>query len=217
MAATPESGALRLRSRIQVKICGLTRAEDAQASVACGADYLGINFWPGSSRYLSLAQARAIREVTPRETSLVGVFVNQSPVEIETVVREVGLDRVQLHGKEDPAYLQELSVPVIKAFRVGPHFRETDLEPWTQAWGFLFDAYHESEPGGTGRSWAWRPMATSFPQKIFLAGGLSPTNVAHALDQAHPQVVDVCSGVEISPGIKDSSLLQRFISEVSDG
>lgn len=217
MAATRESGVLGLRSRTEIKICGLTRVKDAEASVAFGAHYLGINFWPGSSRFLNLAQAQAIRAATPRETSLVGVFVNQSLVEIEAMVREVGLDKVQLHGEEDPAYLKEISVPVIKAFRVGPHFRETDLEPWTEAWGFLFDAYHEGEPGGTGRSWAWRPLATAFPQKIFLAGGLAPTNVAQALDQAQPQVVDVCSGVEIAPGIKDFSLIQRFISEVSDG
>jgi phosphoribosylanthranilate isomerase len=182
-----------------VKICGITRSEDADAAVAAGADALGFNFYTGSPRYLEPAQAAAI--VTPPNVLRVGVFVNDTPAHVAEVVDEAHLDVVQLHGAERSADYAPLRV--WKARRVSlDHPPEAD----NAAEMLLLDG---PAPGtGTGFDWT---IAGSVHQPFLLAGGLRPDNVAAAIRAVHPAGVDSCSGVERSPGVKDHDKIAQFV------
>jgi phosphoribosylanthranilate isomerase len=200
-----------------VKICGITNASDALAAVEAGADLLGFNFYPKSPRYVSPDEARRIASVLPESVARVGVFVNaDGPEAVARIVSESGVGAAQLHGDETPEFCARLGgVSVIKALRVGRGFSvERALSYKTDA--LLLDAYERDAYGGTGRTFDWSlaRAARALVPKLFLAGGLTPENVAEAVRAVEPFAVDVCSGVETSPGRKSRSLMRRFIEAV---
>jgi phosphoribosylanthranilate isomerase len=201
----------------QVKICGITRWEDARAAIDAGADALGFNFFPGSPRYVAAAEARRIARRAPRRVACVGVFVNERAAAIEAVAREVGLDIVQLHGEESPAEVTRLARrrPVIKVFRVRRGFQPSRLAKYRDAAAYLLDSFAGSARGGTGRRFDWTiaARATAFGP-VVLAGGLTPENVAEAIARVRPAAVDVCSGVESRPGQKDPARLRALLRAV---
>jgi phosphoribosylanthranilate isomerase len=201
-----------------VKICGVTNLEDALAAVEAGASMLGFNFYRRSPRYVSLEDARRILERLPETVTGVGVFVNEPPDEVESVAREAGLDAVQLHGDETPEFCRSLrGLKTIKALRVRQGFDAAACALYTTD-AILLDAYAADAFGGTGHTfdWALARQARERVARLFLAGGLTPDNVAEAVRAVRPYAVDVCSGVETSPGRKSPQLMRRFVEEVKE-
>jgi phosphoribosylanthranilate isomerase len=212
---------------VKVKICGVTRPEDAALAVALGADLLGVNFWPRSPRAVSLEQAREVADAVRGRALIAGVFVDPSPAFVGEALGAVGLDLVQLHGDEEPSSLAALGragvVPgrILRAFRVAPSFDAAEsLAPWEASWGFLFDAARPGQYGGTGASWPWRRVAGAAPgRRVLVAGGVAPgrgRTMRAAAGGWVPWGIDVCSGVERSPGRKDPGLLRALFEEVRD-
>jgi phosphoribosylanthranilate isomerase len=204
----------------RVKVCGITNLEDALAALEAGADLLGFNFYARSPRYVSPEEARRLVEHLPEDVECIGVFVNESaPEEVERVAHEAGLSAVQLHGDETPEFCHALrSLTTIKALRVGPGFDIGAAAAYpTDA--VLLDAYIAGEWGGTGHTFDWslaRRTREAVP-RLFLAGGLRPDNVADAVAAVSPYAVDVCSGVETSPGRKSLPLMRLFVQQVKEG
>ena len=186
-----------------VKICGVTRADDALAAVDAGASAIGFVFWPDSPRYVDPYRARAIRAALPPFVTAVGVFVNQPVEYVSGVASLVRLGAVQLHGDETPQYASLLSAPIVKALPLTT-LGESDLAAWPDETMVLLDVQDPVKRGGTGRTIDWDAAATiSARRRIVLAGGLTPDNVADAVARVRPFGIDVSSGVEASPGIKD--------------
>lgn len=198
---------------VSVKICGITSVEDAQAAVAAGADALGLVFYPPSPRYVTPEHARHIIRTLPPFVTTVGLFVDVPAAMVHDIASRCGLDRVQLHGRETPEFCRLIVPPVIKAFRIQSASSLAHL-PSYQVSAFLLDAYVEGAlPGGTGASFAWELAAQAKPYgPVILAGGLTPENVAAAIVQIRPYGVDVSTGVEQSPGVKDHAKMRRFIA-----
>ena len=200
-----------------VKVCGVTRVEDAALAVELGADFVGLNFWPRSPRYLTPEAARPIVEAVRGRTRVVGVWVDPDRQEVQSVDDALRLDLLQFHGDRVPGSVSWFPERVIKALRVGADFSEDDLCQFDQAWGFLFDHAPAGVFGGTGESWSYERIADlETPKPVLLAGGLNAENVVAAITASGADIVDVCSGVEISPGIKDRALLVRFMDEVGN-
>ena len=186
-----------------VKICGITRADDALAAVAAGASAIGFVFWPDSPRVVDPYRARAIRAALPPFVTAVGVFVNQPLDYVSGVASLVRLGAVQLHGDETPRYASQLSTPIVKALPLNT-LGERDLAAWPDETIVLLDVHDPVKRGGTGRTIDWDAAAAiSARRRIVLAGGLTPDNVADAVGRVRPFGIDVSSGVEVSPGIKD--------------
>lgn len=202
--------------RTRVKICGITNPGDAVAAVAAGADALGVVLAPGK-RQVSIAQAASVLADVPPLVARVGVFVNADAAFVAEAVKRIGLTAVQFHGEETPEECAAAPVPVIKALRVGTDFALHVIEPFrgTVA-SLLLDTYTPGSHGGTGRTFDWSAQAGVVPggASIILAGGLNPANVAEAIRALHPFAVDVSSGVESSPGVKDHAAINAFIAAV---
>ncbi|MDD2486495.1 MAG: phosphoribosylanthranilate isomerase [bacterium] len=199
----------------RVKICGITDTGDALAAVAAGADALGFVFAPGP-RQVSVEKAAEIISALPPLVTTVGVFVDASAEDIRQTTAVCGLGAVQLHGNESPVICRELSpLRVIKAFRVAA---EGDLRPLSEYTGcaHLLDSRIEGLAGGSGKAFAWglAAGAAAISSCLILAGGLNPGNVSEAIASVRPWAVDVSSGVESSPGIKDAKLIKEFVAEV---
>ncbi|MGW8312405.1 MAG: phosphoribosylanthranilate isomerase [Desulfuromonadales bacterium] len=195
----------------RVKICGITNPEDAHHAVACGADALGFVFFPGSPRYVKPDTARRVIAELPPLVSLVGLFVNEAPGRIRETVEFCGLNTVQLHGDETPDQCSYPPCRVIKALRLK---RQMSVEVFAayEVAALLLDAYIPDQFGGTGHLCDWEQAATvAARHRVILAGGLNPENVAVAVRQVHPFGVDVSSGVEKQPGVKDPEKVARFI------
>jgi len=212
----------------RIKICGVTRPEDAAHAVACGADAIGINFFPGSPRFVPEDLARSIVAAVADRAEVVGVFVNESPGTVVALCGRLGIRRVQLHGDEPPGDASRIPLWRMKAVHAD---RAPDL-PALLAYpceAFLFDAGGEGEYGGTGRELAWGELGERFPGIVgepgpggagkpwLLAGGLTPSNVERAILAARPFGVDVASGVESSPGRKDPGKVKTFIERAKAG
>jgi phosphoribosylanthranilate isomerase len=196
---------------VRVKICGITRPEDAKAAVAAGADALGFNFWPHSKRYLRPEAARAIIATLPPFVVAVGVFVNEQRDEIERLASRSGIQALQLHGDETPADCTGYALPVIRGLRVGADFNAGTLAAFAVS-AYLLDAPAPGY-GGSGTCFDWNLLkGVQAPSPIILAGGLTPKNVADAVRCVHPYAVDVASGVESAPGIKDASAMRAFVA-----
>jgi phosphoribosylanthranilate isomerase len=203
----------------RVKICGITNFDDARAAVDLGADALGFNFYSKSPRYISSAAAGDIISKLHTEVETFGVFVNASVEEIGDALTRTPIDIAQLHGDESPELVRELAsafpVRLMKALRVSTGFDPAMALAFDKAEVFLLDA-DSTEFGGSGRTFDWaiaRGMKESIP-KFYLAGGLTPQNVASAIRRVEPFGVDVCSGVEAAKGRKDLNKLAAFIDEV---
>lgn len=198
---------------LTIKICGITRLDDALDAVALGADALGFMFYARSSRHISVEAAAAICRELPRLVLRVGVFVDAPLAEIEAAATACGLNLVQLHGAETPEFCDQVKgVPVVKAFRVSDARSLETLPLYRTAW-WLLDSYVPGALGGTGCSFNWSlaEAAHRLGTPFWLAGGLTPENVGEAIRQARPDGVDVSSGVESAPGRKDHGKMKAFI------
>lgn len=199
--------------RVRLKICGITNWPDAKLAVDAGADLLGFNFYGPSPRFVAVGEAKRIIRKLPRGVEAIGVFVNDSASDIANMARSAGLHGVQLHGDESPGQVAELARrwSVIKAFRVRPEFRVAALKAYGKAEALLLDGFSRAARGGTGKTFDWSVARRAARYgRIFLAGGLTSANIAEALKTARPYAVDVCSGVEASPGKKDPAEVLKF-------
>jgi phosphoribosylanthranilate isomerase len=204
---------------VKVKICGITNWTDARRAVAAGADFLGFNFYPPSPRYIAPEKARRIVRRLPERITVVGVFVNEPEDKMLQIARAVGLDYLQLHGDESPEQVSRLTpaIPVIKALRVQKSFRPAQLARFKRASAFLLDGFVARRYGGTGKTFNWAVARRANRNgRIFLAGGLTPQNVAAAIRAARPYAVDVCSGVEARPGKKDPARVKAMMQAVQN-
>jgi phosphoribosylanthranilate isomerase len=195
----------------RVKICGITRLEDALEAVRLGADALGFNFWPGSKRFIAPAEARRIIRALPPLITAVGVFVDPTHDEAVAAAAVSGVQVLQLHGDESPEACRAFQLPVVKALRVAGPEALAEVARYRGLAGILLDAASPGY-GGSGLTFDWsiaREAATRVP--LLLAGGLVPENVGEAVRAVRPWAVDVASGVESSPGVKDPEKLARFI------
>jgi phosphoribosylanthranilate isomerase len=201
---------------MHIKICGLTTLADAEAALDAGADYLGFNFYPKSPRYLAPeACAQIVAGLGARLAGVktVGIFVNEMPEQVRVVLATGRLDLAQLHGEESPETVQALGGRAYKAFRGSGRAWEAYAAAGPGAPAFLVDAYVPQAYGGTGQVADWaaaKPLAVQYP--LFLAGGLTPENVALAVAQVRPWGVDVASGVESAPGKKDVQKMKDFVA-----
>lgn len=203
--------------RIRIKICGITRPEDARAAVDLGADALGLVFYAPSPRCVSVEQAWEIARVVPPFVTLVGLFVNESKLTVRRVMEAVPIQLLQFHGEEEESFCRSFHAPYIKAARVRTGL---DLVKYAEAYptaqGLLLDAFVEGYGGG-GKSFDWSLIPPHLPLPVILSGGLDPGNVAEAVRTVQPWAVDVSSGVESAKGIKDAGKMAAFISGVRDG
>ena len=200
---------------VSIKICGITRREDALEAERLGAFAVGFVFYPGSRRFIDPCQAGYISRSLSSSIEKVGVFVDEEPEVIRETVRKASLTVVQLHGSEGPSFLQALEgIRIIKAFRVGEDFRSGILAGY-QADYFLLDTCVEGAHGGTGKTFDWTAALPCREHgKIILAGGLHAGNVQEALRIARPWGVDVSGGVEEAPGIKDHEKMRAFFRAI---
>lgn len=205
--------------RIEVKICGLTRLEDARFAAGALADYLGFIFYEESPRYITPAKAGAIVNWL-EGSATVGVFVNQPLDDVNMIAKQTGIGMVQLHGKESPEYCQMVDLPVIKAFHVHDEMTRQELldlvEPYLDHVDrLLFDTGGRKVWGGTGETFNWEIVRDlSLPKPFFLSGGLNPENIRQACRVVQPSAVDLNSGVEMSPGLKDFDKLEALFEQM---
>ena len=201
-----------------IKICGITNLDDALAAVAAGADALGFNFYKPSPRYITPQSAREMVDRLPASILAVGVFVNEeTPESVRNIATEAGVAALQLHGDESPAYCRELADRfVIKTLAVSTNFDNRMVHAYeTQA--VMLDTKDNALRGGTGRRFDWSiaqqvtKQVNQLGKKLFLAGGLSPENIAEAIETVRPYAVDACSALENKPGIKDHTRLRAFV------
>lgn len=202
--------------RVRVKICGITRQQDAIAAAAAGADAIGLNFHPGSRRFVTAEQAESIAQATPPFVALVGLFVDLPAAEVSQILARVPLSMLQFQGEESAAHCESFGRPYIKSVNVsGPVDVPGLHRRYPKASGFLLDASVPGMVGGTGQTFDWSLWPTDAAgSHLVLAGGLTPANVGEAIRLTRPYAVDICSGVEQAPGIKDRALMEQFIKEV---
>ncbi len=204
----------------KVKICGNTNPEDALLAAQLGADYLGLIF-AESKRRVAKGKASEIIQALPGFKNFVGVFMNQPKPEVEAMVKDLGIKILQFHGDETALYCQyfmDKGYQVIKTFRIKDEMTLKRLDDYDTT-AFLFDTFSKEEGGGTGKPFDWHLIEQKpyIQEKLFLAGGLNVKNLADAIKQIKPYAVDVASGVEKAPGIKDPELLRQFISIAKEG
>ena len=202
--------------RTRIKVCGVTRTEDAQLAVELGVDALGFVFWPGSPRFVTAARAAAIAAALPPLVATVGVFVDQPVDDIRRIAAHVGLSVVQLHGDEPAASWRLVPGRCLKAVSAGAGFDAASIASWPSGVYPLVDAADPDRRGGTGRPADWTAAAAiARTRPTILAGGLDAENVRDAIARVRPHAVDVSSGVERSPGIKDADRLRAFVDAVA--
>lgn len=209
--------------RTRAKICGITRVEDIHAAVDAGADAIGLVFYPPSPRHVSIELAQRLVQQIPAYVTIVGLFVNADADEINTVLQQIPVDVLQLHGDESPAQCQQIAQQTkrrwYKAIQVKAELDIADLIQQYQQAGasaVLLDAWHPELKGGTGLQFDW----ASFPHSdmpLILAGGLNPDNIQQAIQMTQAYAVDVSGGVESAKGIKDQQLIQQFMQGVLGG
>jgi len=199
--------------KIRIKICGLTRVEDAVAAVNAGADAIGLVFYAKSPRAISIEIARQIALVAGPFVTVTGLFVGADPKEVTDVLKQVPLHLLQFHGDESPAYCESFQRSYLKAIRMKPDVNLDDaIAEYASASGILLDAYRPGVPGGTGETFDWGRVPRQSTTPIVLAGGLTPENVIQAIESTRIYGVDVSGGVESAPGLKDPNKIRDFIS-----
>ena len=201
--------------RTRVKICGITREQDAAICASAGVDAIGLVFYEPSPRAIAVEQAMEIIETLPPFVTSVGLFVDADQDYVNEILTKVKLDCLQFHGNEDAAYCAQFERPYIKAVRMT---EGTDVEAlaneYLSAQALLLDTYVADVPGGTGQTFNWKHVPGTCSKPIILAGGLKPENVCDAIKTAKPYAVDVSGGVELSKGVKDAAKIEKFIDEV---
>ncbi len=201
--------------RTRVKICGITRMEDALAACEAGADALGFVFYARSPRAVTPEAAREMALALPPFVSRVGLFVDAAPETVAAVLDVVPLDLLQFHGDECPADCASFGRPYLKAVPMAAGLNPVAyMDTYPHAAGFLLDSHGNGKTGGTGQTFDWERIPRDLHHCLVLAGGLNPDNVAEAVRRVRPWAVDVSSGVEARPGIKDPARMQAFVNEV---
>ena len=210
---------------VKIKICGITNLDDARLAVEAGADLLGFNFYRPSPRFIEPDEARKIIDGVVRESEViaVGIFVDETLESVIETVRVSGVDAVQLHGDESVAYCADLKsalngITIIKALRVSDSFQPQTATSYPVD-AIMLDAFHDSLRGGTGKTIDWEiaENTRNLVPQFFLSGGLSPENVAEAVERVQPYAVDACSRLELSPGRKDSLRVKAFVRAARNG
>jgi phosphoribosylanthranilate isomerase len=199
---------------MQVKICGITNINDALLSCELGANALGFIFYEKSKRYISYVQATEIIRQLPPFVLKVGIFVNPLIHEINEAALSIGLNAVQLHGDETPSYIEQINLPVIKAFRINNEFDYRQMEVYKNC-TFLLDSYSPDNLGGTGMTFDWTTIPMKFREQVILAGGISSENIEYIFKHIKPQAIDLSSSLESSPGRKDPNKLKEFFTKVN--
>lgn len=204
--------------RTRIKFCGLTRPGDVRLASELGVDAVGFVFAETSPRRLKPEEARAMRHALAPLVDAVALFMNNPQEEVREVVRQVRPSLLQFHGDEDDAFCRSFGVPYLKAVAMGGNGSREDgialHRRFPNAAGFLFDSHGGGESGGSGRTFDWGRLPTGLQKPFVLAGGLTPDNVFQAVRDTMPWGVDVSSGIEVSPGIKDGDRMRRFVEEV---
>lgn len=207
---------LKRDQRTRVKICGITRVEDASAAVQAGADAIGLVFCPASPRFLEIEKAAEIVTSLPPFVSSVALFVDAGEAEIESVLSSVRIDILQFHGEESPRQCTLYDKPYIKAMKLSQNrIGRALLESYDSAAAILLDTHVPGLAGGSGKAFDWSLVPENSEIPLILAGGLNTSNVARAIEMTRPYAVDVSSGVEQSPGIKSRSKMFSFVEEVN--
>jgi len=203
--------------RTRVKICGITRRQDAEFSVEMGADALGFVFYPPSPRAVTIEQAQKIVDGLPPFISIVALFVNAEVEEVRSCLASLPIGILQFHGDESPEYCEQFNHPYMKAIRMKDDVDlVTEVARYNSASAVLLDSYQPGVPGGTGQVFNWA-MIKKINKPLILAGGLAANNVAMAIEQVQPYAVDVSGGVELAKGIKDNQKISDFMQEVMNG
>jgi len=196
---------------MKIKICGITRKEDAQLCYNYGADAIGFIFYPKSERYITPEAAKDIVHSLPPLLMKIGVFVNEEIEEVNHIAQFVGLNSVQLHGDESPEYVMKMTHPVIKSFGIDASFDFSKINEYKNC-DLLFDVKDDKEFGGTGRSFDWNLIPAELRNKSIIAGGVSSNNIKDIYSTIHPSTVDLSSSVESSPGIKDKNKIIEVLN-----
>lgn len=204
-----------MNPRTRVKICGITRPEDGVTAAVLGVDAIGLVFYAKSPRAVDIKTAQVVCAAMPGFVSVVALFLNPQRSDVEQVLADVPVDLIQFHGAEPADFCRSFNRPYIKALGMAD---QTDLAtkvaPYHDARGVLLDSHAIGEAGGTGQAFDWKTIPPDFRHRIILAGGLNPDNIAAAIQQVRPYAVDLSSGVESAPGIKDVARMTRLINEV---
>ena len=201
--------------RTRIKVCGITREEDAQAAAALGADAIGLVFYGPSPRYVTLERARAIANAAPPFLTTTAVFVNPTRDEVERVILSCGATLLQFHGDEPAEFCAGFSRPYIKAARIRPGMNLLEyLSPYASARAWMLDAFHSELWGGTGGTFDWSLVPKDLAKPVILSGGLTRDNVGEAIRRTRPYAVDVSTSVEVAKGVKDPAKIAAFIGAV---
>ncbi len=193
----------------------MTRVEDAVAAAQLGVDAIGLVFYEKSPRHLSVLQAREICHAVPAFVTRVALFLNPDKSLVERVISEADVDLLQFHGTEPEPFCSSFKLPYIKALGTGDaNSLSEQLEQYRSARGLLLDSHAQGEAGGTGKTFDWSSIPEALKGRVILAGGLKPENIAEAIQQVRPYAVDLSSGVESAPGIKDFNLMTRLMQEI---
>jgi len=198
---------------IPTKICGITNLDDAKVAVENGASAIGFIFYEKSPRAISIEEAKIISDNLTHNISRIGVFVNHNKDYIHEAISAVPLDMIQLHGDESPDFCTQFDVPVLKALRIKNEASLSIMDQFDVA-GFLLDTFSDNQYGGTGETFDWSIINRKFKTPIILSGGLNPENILDAIDAVNPSGIDVNSGVESSPGIKNHVKIKKLFKQL---
>jgi len=203
-------------SKTRVKICGITRLQDALDAIDAGADALGFVFYEPSPRYIAPESAASIIAQLPPFVTTTALFVNETEAQVKAIAELTGIDILQFHGDETPEYCRQFTRPYFKALRMSPDISVAmEVQRYAESRAILLDAYRPGVPGGTGEAFDWDRIPSNLSKPLILAGGLDQDNVYQAITQVTPFAVDVSGGVELSKGLKDRSKIQQFMKEVA--
>lgn len=207
-----------MKHRTRVKICGITRVQDARYAAAMGADSIGLVLHQASPKRVTLEQAVEIRRILPPFVTVTAVLLNETGDWVKQVVQRLRPDCLQFHGQEEPDFCEAWTIPYIKAIPMGSTQNPDEYAAnYASAQGFLLDSNAAGRLGGSGDTFDWSRIPTSFAAPLILAGGINPSNVAEAIARIKPWGVDVSSGVEVAKGVKDKDLIDQFFNEVRRG
>ena len=199
---------------MRVKICGITNYDDAKLCCDLGVDALGFIIYKSSKSHIQIDEAKKIIKKLPAFVSKIGVFVNESSQNINSISNQIKLNGIQLHGEESPKFIEEINLPVIKTFRINSAFDFSKLEKYNNC-NFLLDTHSTEEYGGTGKVFNWEIIPAEIRNKIILAGGVSIVNIEHIYKNIQPAAVDLSSSVEEYPGKKDHKKLKEFFNKLN--
>lgn len=200
-----------------IKICGLTRREDVDAALEAGAGMIGLIFAPQSPRVISVDQAQRLAARVPDDKNIVGVFMNQDVAKVTAILAEINLDILQFHGEEENDWCGQFGLPFFKAVSMHePANLVAVAQMYPDAFALLLDSHEQGEAGGQGRVFDWSAIGRKLATPVMLAGGLNSGNVQDAVQRVRPWAVDVSSGVEMAPGIKDHALMYEFCQQVME-